>query len=144
MIGPGIQKLHGQLKLNTATDTTLPNKDIYTKITGVFTDGEAKGFIVSNNNLIYTGPSGVVFLFNGSSDVEVNQACQIYYGLHINDNLVEDAQTPHDFVNPSKVAHIGITALIKLNQGDVLNAYVKSDTDNTIVSVKTFDITLWG
>lgn len=143
MIGPGRYDAHGQHRLMEKTSTTITNKDTYVKVLGNFEDGETKGFEFIANKLCWQGSSGTVFLFNGSSDLEVNKACTISYGLFLNGVLVEEAQTPHSFVSPSKTSNISITALVRLQQDDEIEVFVKSSEDNTIVTVHTLAITLW-
>ena len=140
MIGPGSNLAHGQLRLYEPTDTTLENSGVYQKISGTFIDGSAFSFAIINNKLKYLGPSRC-FLFNGCSDLEVDKSCEIIYGLYVNGVLVPEAQTPHDFPSPAKTTTISITALVDLNQNDELEVYAKSDNNNTVLSVKSLNIT---
>jgi hypothetical protein len=144
MIGPGYKQFYGQLELQAASNTTLTNAGQYYKIAGTFADGFALGFRVASNTLIYTGPSGVVFLFNGESELQVDKACRTYYALFLNGLEVPGANTPHDFVSPAKTASIGITHLVSLNQNDVIEVYAKSDAATTILHAETLTITFWG
>jgi len=144
IVGPKSQNLHGQLRLSETTDTVILDADTYTKVSGTFTDGHVSGFTVSNNKLIFNGPDGSCFLFNGASDLESNKSCIIFYALYLNGQLVNDAQTPHKFVTPSKTTSIGITSIIKLNNGDELEIYCKSSETNTTLTIKNLNITFWG
>jgi len=144
MIGCGIGKLHGQLRLQSEADTDLTTAGQYYKISGTFADGHASGFTVTDNKLKYTGPSGVCFHFSGASDLQVSKACEIVYSLFRNGSAVLDAQTPHTFLNPSKTSNISITSIIMLNQNDELEIYAKSNAANTTMSVKNLNIVFWG
>jgi len=135
---------HGQLRLESPADTNLSETDTYYKVSGNFIDGDANGFEVVDNKLKYIRDSGICFLLNGVSDLQVNKACTITYSLFKNGVLVPGAQTPHTFVNPSKTSNISITAICKLDKNDELEVFAKSDEINTIISVHTLNDTLWG
>jgi len=143
MIGPGEIRACGQLRIMAPTDTTCILADTYYKIGGNFEDGETIGFSIAENKIKWNGCNGIIFLFNGTSDVQVNKACTITYGLFRNGELITEAQTPHSFVSPSKTSNISITALIEANCNNEFDVYVKSDQANTIISVQTLNMTLW-
>ena len=134
----------GQLRLTVTATTTTGTAGDYTKILGTFANGSSKNFTVSGNKLIYNGPSGQDFLFSGASDVEVDKACILTYGLYVNDALVAGAETPHTFVAASKISNISITAIVTLNHGDEIDVYVKSSVDTTVVDPTTLIITFLG
>ena len=144
MIGAGSNKLHGQLSLTAQADTVLALAETYYKISGNFANGDALGFIVQDGKLIYQGPSGQCFLLNGVSDVAVSKACEITYGLHINGELVEGAETPHTFPASARTQTMAITALTKLNQNDEIDIYAKSDEASTTLTARTLRVTFWG
>lgn len=144
MIGPGKLCLHGQIRLQSPTDTTLANADEYYKIAGTFINGERCGFEIVDNKLKYTGPSGMCFHLSGNSDVSTNHACQITYSLYVNGILYPGAQTPHTFPASARISSISITAIIKLNQGDELEVYAKSDTLATVISVSSLGVVCWS
>lgn len=144
MIGYCHHHGHGQLRLQSQAVTSLINPNEYKKVSGTFIDGQRHGFEVVNNKLKYTGPSGACFHFSGSSDLQVNKACQITYGLFINGQLAPGSETPHTFPSPAKISSISITVIIKLNQGDELETFVKSDTINTDVTISSLGIVCWS
>jgi len=144
MIGPGSANLHGQLRLSEAADTVIAGAGSWVKVEGTFIDGEHRGFDVDTNTLVYTGPSGACFLFNGTSDLASNKACTMQYSLYVNGEAAERGQTPHTFPASARTSTIAITALLKLNQGDVLEVYATSDQAATTLSIKTLNITFWG
>jgi len=134
----------GQLRLVEATNTTVIIPDVFHKIAGDFCDGNSYNFQIVDNKLKFLGSDGTVLLFTGVSDLQVNKACEIEYSLFKNSEIVVGAQTPHTFTSPAKTGTISITALIALNNGDELDVWVKSNTANTVFSVKTLNIVLWG
>lgn len=144
IIGPSKQNLHGQLRLIEETNTTLTNAGQYYKIAGTMSDGHAAGFIVTDNKLKYTGPSGTCFHFSGVCDLQVDKACNTVFSLYKNGELVTGAQTPHTFVSPSKTGTIAITAIVELSQDDELEVYAKSDEAVTLMTVETLNIVFWG
>ena len=144
MIGPGSSPSRGQLTLNTPADAVMAVAGTYYKISGDFSDGYACGFRVEDEKLIYTGPSGVCFLLNGVSDVAVDKACEMTYGLHINGILQADAQTPHTFPASARTQTLAITGLLRLNQNDEIDVYAKSNQANTTANVRNLRVTLWG
>lgn len=138
------RRLHGQLRLSAPADTALTTANTYVKIAGTMTDGNASGFTVTDNKLVYSGPTGVCFLFNGASDVSVDKACELTYGLIIDGVLQEASQTPHTFPASARTQTMSITAILALTNGDEIDVYVKSSVINTTVSVKNLNITFWG
>lgn len=134
----------GQLRLVEPTDTTVITPDVFQKISGDFCDGNAYNFTIVNNRLKFLGSDNTVLLFSGVSDLQVNKACEIEYSLFKNGEIVEGAQTPHTFTSPSKTGTISIVSIITLNNGDELDVWVKSNTANTVFSIKTLNIVLWG
>ena len=134
----------GQLRLSAPADSVVTNKNTYQKISGTFTDGESFNFSVSANKLKFNGADNSVFLFNGSSELRVDKITEITYALYKNGQIIADTETPHTFVALAKTSSIGITAIIKLNNGDELDVYVKTGDDNITISVKTLNIALWG
>jgi hypothetical protein len=143
MIGPGNIKAGGQLRILNPANTICVLANEFYKIAGTFEDGETVGFTIAENKICWNGNNGIDFLFNGSSDVQVNKACTITYALFKNGILIPNVQTPHKFLSPSKTSNISITALVEINNNDEFDVYVKSDSAGTIVSVQTFNITLW-
>lgn len=133
----------GQLRLVEATDTNVIIPDEFIKISGDFCDGASYNFEIIDNKLKFLGSDNSVFLFMGVSDLQVNKACEIEYSLFKNSAIVVGAQTPHTFTAPAKTGTISIVSLITLNNGDELDVWVKSDTANTIFSIKTLNIVLW-
>jgi hypothetical protein len=144
MIGPGYRHFHGQRRLESPATTLLATPGQYYKILGTFIDGDANGFVISDNKLKYIGQSGTCFHFTGVSDLSVDKASQIIFSLYVNGLLYVGAQTPHDFPASAKVATISITSIVKLNQDDELEVYAKSDTANTTIAVSNLNIVFWG
>ena len=144
---PGRPSLHerGQEKLSTPNNTTTVTANTYIKIDGVFIDGSVSGFSLDPSGILtYTGNGGA-FLFNGVSDLEVNKASTTTYGLFLNGVLLTGAETPHDFTAASKTESISITSIIVIaSNGDEFEVYGKSSEANTIITVKTLQITFWG
>jgi hypothetical protein len=144
MIGPGKLKLHGQLRLSEQTDTVCTLADTWYKISGTMIDGCECGFRVGGNKLTYTGPSGMVFSFNGTSDVRVSKASILTYGLFRNGELITSAQTPHTFPASARIQNLSITSLCELNQNDEMEVYMKSSEAGLTASVYSLNINFMG
>jgi len=134
----------GQLKLQASAGSVLANKDTYYKVSGTFSNGQARGFIIVDNKLKWKGADNSVFLFGGVSDVKSNKACEIHYGLFKNGVLVTGAETPHTFPALARISTISIIGICVLDYDDELDVYARSDTDGTILSVASLNIVLWG
>jgi len=144
MIGPGREILYGRLRLQSQTDVVCTNAGQYYVIDGTFLDGISKGFSKGNNKLIYNGPSGAVYNFTGASDVRTDQASLLTYGLFINDELVDGAETPHRFIDADKTSNMSITDIVRLNQGDEIEVRCKTDTAGAGYRVRTLGIVFWS
>lgn len=84
----------------------------------------------------------IVCLVNGTSDLSIDIATTIYYGLFINDELV--GETEHTFTSPSKTSNIGITRILEVNPGDYFNVYTKSLNAAANIEIKSLSLTFWG
>ncbi len=104
-----------------------------------------KGFTVNNGILTKIDTNGV-FLMNGVSDLEVNKACKVYYGLAVNQEIITHEVTPHTFTNQSKVENISITALATLEVGMQIEVYALGDgvTSDVDLTAHKLDVTFWG
>lgn len=101
-------------------------------------------FSSSGGTLTKTAKDGV-FLMNGVSDLSVNLACTIYYGLALNGSIVLDQVTPHTFAAPSKVANISITAIANIAKDDTIEIWAKGDGTNSVqITAEKLDVTFWG
>ncbi len=134
----------GQFRKETESDTDTTTANTYIKVAGTFVDGDVKDFRVSGNKLVYEGMSNCTFLLNGVSDLLVDKACVITYGLFVNDVLYPNAETPHTFLANAKISNISITGLVTLNNGDVVDVYCKSSVINTKLTISTLIVTLFS
>lgn len=135
---------YGQIQLATPEAEDLVVASQYYKIPGVFTASDCGRFECTTAGVLtYKGRSGI-FQLSGVSDVQVDKACTITYGLYLNAALVPEATTPHTFLATSKISNISIVSLIELVYGDDLEVYAKSDTSNTLLSLSTLRVTLFG
>ena len=133
------------MELSEAAVITTAAADTYEKLVGSWADGDCCKFAVDpSGTMTYSGTSGRAFLFNGSSDLRVDQADLVHYALYKNGALVPRAETPHTFTAPAKTSNISITAIITLDAGDEIEVWVKSATEGTEITVETLRITLWG
>lgn len=128
----------GQSRLSSEDSTTLTTAGTYYLISGTFVDGDIKDFTLTTaGKLTYIGADSVTFLLNGVSDLSVDKACVLTYGLHLNGTLITAAQTPHTFVAASKKENIAITSLITLNKSDYLEVFAKSDQAITVLTASS-------
>jgi len=137
-------KERGQLTLPVATVTSLVLADTYYPVSGNFTDGSIKNFILSSNGeLKYIG-YGNTFLLSGVADIKVNKLCQITFGLYKNGMLCENAETPHTFTGADRIHSIAITRLVYGEHDDIYQVYAKSSEVNTDLTVEGLAVNLWG
>ena len=137
------QTNRGQIRLTSPNPTTLTTIDQYYQLLGTFDNGVARNFSINPDGTLTCLKAGP-YLVNGVSDLEVDKACKITYGLHINDTLVDIAQTPHDFSSANKTSNISITGIVPLNVGDEITIWARSDTATTEITVNTLFVTFWG
>jgi hypothetical protein len=103
------------------------------------------GFSAADGTLTKTVKTSTL-LVNGVSDVQVNKACTIYYGLFVNGAVVPSEITEHTFASPSKVATISITSIATLTPNDTVEIYVLGDgvTSGVTVTTAKLDVTFWN
>lgn len=102
------------------------------------------GFSVTTGTLKKT-VAGSVYLFNGVSDLEVNKACTIFYGLALNGNVLSGEITKHTFSVVANIENIGITALADLSINDEIEIWAKGDgTAGIIMTIDKLDVTFLG
>lgn len=135
---------HAGQGIDAETDTDLINADQYYQITGPFTPMDLNLFTHNvDGTLTYVGRDAN-FLFNGASDIKVDKACRITFGLFRRDIIFPGAETPHDFPAADKLANISITAIILAEKDDYFDVRAKSSVINTKLSVNTLLTTFWG
>lgn len=138
------KKEKGQMYLSAPTVTKTATANVYVPVSGNFTDGMIKNFVLnSNGTLTYIG-YGNDILFNGVSDVETNKNCTMTYTLYRNGSYVAGAETPHVFHGVSITETISITRILYAEHGDTFQIYCKSDQADTELLVSGLCITLWG
>jgi hypothetical protein len=143
----GCQHLDNPLSITFGSGEGEEPLDTYTKVTGVWENGESKcnqGFKLDGTGKItYTGEDGVYALFNNSSDLKVSHQAEIVYVLFKNGVLVPRTETPHTFTAVSKLSNISITNIIGLKRNDYFEVFVKSDS-NTTLTINTLYLTFMG
>jgi hypothetical protein len=103
-----------------------------------------QGFTVSGGTLTKTA-GAAIFLVNGVSDLEVNKACSITYGLAINGSVIPHETTLHTFSVQSKMSNISITALAEISENDTIEIWCKGDgTAGIEVCIPKLDVTFFG
>jgi len=142
--------LRGQMALAAPQNTPCALAGTYYIIAGTWeetTVGANYGFVVDPaGRLTYEGPSGVIFAFHGVSDLGIDSALktEVNYGLYVNGALVPKAQTPHVFSALDKTEGIAIVNFVKLDSGDYLEVWTKSDRAAITVKTQTLSILLFG
>jgi len=145
MLNPKTSVSRGQMAISTPTNTVTGTADTYVQMAGTFTDSMLNNWSLNaDGTLTFNGNDGSTFLFNGVSDLEVDKACTITYGLYKNGVLVTGAETPHTFAAASKIDNVSITRIIQLDKGDYLNVFVKSSATDTTATINTLFLTFWG
>jgi len=138
-------KSKGQLRLTAQETTSLTVAGTWVAIDGVFVNGACSCFdIHADGILTFKGESAEDFLLNGVSDLATDKVCRVHYGLYLNGVLVPEAITPKDFQHANSDENISITALLTLEPDDYIQVWAKSDTNTTVITVDTLQVTLWG
>lgn len=100
-----------------------------------------KGFSVTAGTLKKINNGGT-FLINGVSDLAVNKACTMSYGLAVNGSAVAKEITPHTFTAAAKVENISITAFAELGEDDEIEVWAKGDgTLGVELDITKLDVT---
>lgn len=116
----------------------------WSKIPNMVLGRSNSGFSVSGGTLIKTNNDNN-FLVNGVSDLEINKAATIFYGLAVNGNIISHEITEHTFSAASKIENISITASADLKLNDEVEIWVKGDgTLGVTVTVNKLDVTFWS
>jgi len=118
----------------------------WTKIPNMILDGNTKGFSVTTGTLKKTDNDNIC-LAVGISDVSVNKACKIYYGLSINGaDPLADHITPHTFTAGSKISTVAINKLPTAHKDDEFEILILGDgvTSSVTATVTTLNMTFWG
>jgi len=144
--GAGSTRDRGEFHLESE-ETISVNDDgtTWVKIPNMVANALSVGFAAAGGTLTKTSRDGT-FLMNGVSDLEVNKACTVYYGLFLNGSIVAGEITPHTFTVQSKVENISITAIAELALDDEVEIKVLGDgvTSGVTVTAHKLDVTFWG
>ena len=125
--------LTGITTLNLATPDTLYDTG------GIFTDGGlSRDFTSTAEGVVTYLGSGIVCSIHGTSECSVDKACKVTYSMIKNGISIGD--TPHGFTSTTKESSIGITNMIKIENGDVFKVQIKSDTSNTELTIDTLNV----
>jgi len=143
-IGINTPPHRGEIHLTSPEDVNLNDDGItWVKVPNMV-GNLLTGFSVTTGTLKKT-ISGGVFVMNGVSDLEVNKACKLFYGLALNGSIVSHEVTPHTFSVLSKVENISITALAELSIDDEIEIWIRGDGTNDItVTIPKLDVTFVG
>lgn len=134
----------GYLNLTTPSDTTLTTENQYYAVGGTFsTDGTNLNFTsVADGTIVYDGLKTIRCTMVGTSDIKVNKASQITYGLFNKGVLIPGAFTPHDFPAAAKSNTISITTSFLVHVGDIFQVYAKSDTATTVLTANNLNVVI--
>lgn len=134
----------GYLELSAASDTVLATANQYYPVSGTFTtDGTNSDFTIdASGTITYSGLDPIRIIMIGTSDVRVDKACLLTYGLFNKGVLIPGAFTPHDFVAASKTSTLSITSSFVVSAGDVFQVYAKSDTSNTTATSNNLNVVI--
>ena len=117
----------------------------WTKIPNMAIKGIAIGFTATGGTLTHSGIEQK-FVVNGVSQVAVNKACSIFYGLSIDGAAPDsDHTTEHTFSVQSKIENMAIVSIDTLAQGTTQEVWAKGDgTSGIEISVAKLDIVFAG
>ena len=129
---------------STVVDLAINDDGVtWTKIPGMV-GNLLRGFSVTGGTMTKT-LSGATFLVNGVSDLDINKAATISYGLAINGSVVPHEVTTHTFTSASKIENISITALAAISENDTIEIWAKGDgTAGILLTINKLDVTFWG
>ena len=118
----------------------------WTKVPGMTCNGSTQGYSSTGGTLKKTDNSNCSLMI-GVSDVAVNKACTIFYGLSINGStpLLEHI-TEATFTAASKVENIVINKLPEPEENQEFEVWVLGDGIATGVAanIKTLSVIFWG
>lgn len=135
---------HGFINLVTPQAITLVTPGQYYKIPGIYALFDHANFIAdATGKLTHLDVKGA-YALNGTSDVQVNKACTVTYGLYKNGSILPGAESPHTFAASSKIDTLSITAILHLTKDEYMEVYAKSDIANTLLTPSTLQVTLFG
>lgn len=136
----------GSMDLTTPVDILCVNANTDYKITGVFTDGNNKGFTTNANGTLTCTTSEVLHpLIIGMTDVTADKNCRLIYTMYKDGVAIPKANTKIDLNNPGKYKSGGINKIIDgVTSPQFFEVYVQSNVANTTVTVDTLMVTVWG
>jgi len=133
--------------ISSPETTTCTIADTYYKISGTWGDGDDcnHGFAFDGSGKItFQGQSGAYLLFNGASDLSADKVATVTYAMYLNGALVTGGESPVSIQHANENVNLSITNFVKLNPGDYIEIYVKSNTANTDVTSSTLFLTFLG
>jgi hypothetical protein len=136
---PEIKSIEARLglSLNISNVEVLTLADTYYSLNSTFNIDESNLF----TGTTFDGSDGTVLGFNGASQGAANKIARVTYALFINGLPI--IQTPVDLAL-GKVATYSAVRFLTLNNGDVLEVKIKSDTALTDYTFNTLEIILKG
>jgi len=138
------KKEKGQLYLTAPTITSLTTANTYIPVSGNFTDGNIKNFVLRSDGRIEYIGYGNDILIVGVADIAVDKNCTITFSMFRNGVYVAGADTPHVFSGVAKTETISITRIIYVQHGDTFQAFCKSSEATTDLNVLGLSVTFWG
>lgn len=135
---------HGYINLITPQPITLVTAGQYYKIPGTYSIFDHANFTADATGVLTHNDVKGAYSLNGASDLQVNKSCIITYSLYKNGSIVPGAETPHTFAASSKISNISITAIVHLIKDDEIEVYAKTDIANTLLTLSTLRVTLFG
>lgn len=134
----------GSAKLIAESDTFCENADQYYPINGVFEAKTYVKFSTDVNGLVtFDGLDNSFIIFSSVVDLVANKACNMLLTLKYND-IETGYPTPHEFIPQDKLANITGMDYFVLNQGDTLQAVIRSDQPSTTFTISALFGLLFG
>jgi len=125
----------------TAKELTLAD-EWYTLSSANLVASELVDFVNVDGVMTYVGSRTMKMLFNGSAYIEASAACEITFGLFVNDVLVDGGITVRDIVSQDKVTGMNNNTIVTLVTGDVVTVKAKSSVALIDLTINTIDLTM--
>ena len=135
----------GTMTLDAVFDTPCAVAGTWYPMLGTFSDGALTDFTLDASGILtFTGEDPCLCSFIGTSDLEADKVCKVYYALSLKGVIQSGVQTPAKFENANSTENISINRPALLSKDDTLQVFMKSDTTNTTVQVNTLNLLFKG
>lgn len=146
-----LESCHCRAEMHLTQDTEMiyAEADILYTLTNNLSDGDTKGFSLSNGVLTKTSEGTQYFNFSGCATIQPQNIVggtilNTLYELHVDDLLQDGCQTPASFDKNSFNVNFSCAQSVPISKGQEVKVKSSADIAGANVVMKAFSITLWG